>query len=140
MSHSGDITTTQMSHHELVLRFLTRTQTEVAQLRACLPDMPMAIERFAVDHIERMAHKISSAAEAFGFPEIDAIAGAIELMAHDSAGRPLRERVALAMRLNERISALAMYIEHELAENAAAHVPDDPPMSAHLPGFGARQK
>jgi len=129
-----------MSQHALALRFLTRTQAEVAQLRACLPDEPMPIELAAIAHIERMAHRISSGAEAFGFPEIDAIAGAIELMTQDVMGRTVRQRIELAVQLTERVSALSVYVEYELAEKEAKRVPDELPMSADLPGFGTRRK
>jgi HPt (histidine-containing phosphotransfer) domain-containing protein len=140
VSHTGDTSTSQMSQRALALRFLTRTQAEVAQMRACLPEEPLVIEQAAVAHIERLAHKISSGAEVFGFPEIDAIAGAIELMAQERVGRTVRDRLALCARLTERVSALSVYVEYELAENEAKRVPDELPMSAHLPGFGARRK
>ena len=113
-----------MSQKGLALRFLTRTQAEVAQMRACLPEGPSAIEPAAVAYLERMAHKVASGAEAFGFPEIDAIAGAIELIVD----------------LEEKISALSIYVEYELAENEVQRVPEELPLSAHLPGFGARRK
>jgi HPt (histidine-containing phosphotransfer) domain-containing protein len=130
-----------MSQRALAQRFLTRTQAEVAQMRACLPDEPLAIEQAAVAHIERLAHKISSGAEVFGFPEIDAVAGAIELIAQERVGRTVRERVSLAARIAERISALSMYVEYELAESEVKRVPETLPMSAQLPGFGrARRK
>jgi HPt (histidine-containing phosphotransfer) domain-containing protein len=129
-----------MSQHALALRFLARTQAEVAQLRACLPEDPMPIELAAIAHIERMAHRISSGAEAFGFPEIDAIAGAIELMTQDVMGRTVRQRIELTMQLVEKVSALSVYVEYELAEKEAKRVPDELPMSAHLPGFGVRRK
>src|SRR6478752_6810899 len=74
---TGNTTTTQMSQRELVLRFLARTQSEMAQMRACLPDTQLPIEPLALSHLERTASKISSSAEAFGFPEIGVIAGAI---------------------------------------------------------------
>lgn len=129
-----------MSQHALALRFLTRAQGEVAQMRACLPEEPMALEPAAVAHIERMAHHISSAAEAFGFAEIDAIAGAIELMAQPGPRLIVRDRIALAARLAEKISALSIYVEYELAEKEVRRVPDELPMSAALPGFGVRRK
>lgn len=109
-------------------------------MRACLPEEPMALEPSAIVHIERMAHHISSAAEAFGFPEIDAIAGAIELMTQPGPRLSVRERIALAARLLDKISALSIYVEYELAEKEAKRVPDELPMSAALPGFGARRK
>lgn len=129
-----------MSQRALAQRFLTRTRAEVTQIRSCLPDEPLAIEQAAVAHIERLAHKIASGAEVFGFPEIDAIAGAIELISQERVGRTVRERLALAARLSERISALAVYVEYELAENEAKRVPEELPMSTHLPGFGVRRK
>jgi HPt (histidine-containing phosphotransfer) domain-containing protein len=129
-----------MSQRALAHRFLTRTQTEVAQMRACLPDEPLAFEPAAVAYIERIAHKISSGAEAFGFPEIDAIAGAIELMTQSGVGNTVRERLELCNGLAEKISALSVYVEYELAEHDVKSVPDELPMSAHLPGFSARRK
>lgn len=140
MSQSGDTSTSQMSQHELSLRFLTRAQTEVAQMRACLPEEPLALEPPAIAHIERMAHRLASAAEAFGFREIDAIAGAIELMTQPGPRLGVRDRLALSARLNDKISALSIYVEYELAEMEAKAVPDDLPMSMKLPGFGARRK
>ena len=140
MSGSGDTSTSQMSQRALALRFLTRTQTEVAQIRASLPDEPLAIEQAAVAHVERLAHKIASGAEVFGFPEIDAVAGAIELISQERVGRTVRERVSLAARLAERISALSVYVEYELAEHERKRVPESLPMSAQLPGFGVRRK
>jgi HPt (histidine-containing phosphotransfer) domain-containing protein len=128
-----------MSQKALALRFLTRTQAEVAQMRACLPEEPVAMEAAAIAHVERMAHRISSGAEAFGFPEIDAIAGAIELLTQDCA-RSVRQRLELVSQLAERISALAVYVEYELAENEIRRVPDELPLSDHLPGFGTRRK
>ena len=128
-----------MSQKALALRFLTRTQADVAQMRACLPEEPVAMEAAAIAHVERMAHKISSGAEAFGFPEIDAIAGAIELMTQDGA-RSVRQRLELISQLAERISALSVYVEFELAENEIRRVPGELPLSAQLPGFGPRRK
>ena len=139
MSQSGDTSTSQMSRKALALRFLIRTQADVAQMRACLPEEPVAMEAAAIAHVERMAHKISSGAEAFGFPEIDAIAGAIELLSQDGA-RSVRQRLELVSQLAERISALSVYVEFELAENEIRRVPDELPLSAHLPGFGTRRK
>jgi hypothetical protein len=129
-----------MSQRALAQRFLLRTQAEVARMRACLPEEPLAVERLAIAHIERMAHMISSGAEAFGFPEIDAIAGAIELMTQDGLSRTVRQRVELAVGLAEKISALSVYVDYELAENEAARVPEGLPMSDQLPGFGVRRK
>jgi len=69
-----------------------------------------------------------------------AIAGAIELISQERVGRTVRERLALAARLSERITALSVYVEYELAENEAKRVPEELPMSTHLPGFGVRRK
>jgi HPt (histidine-containing phosphotransfer) domain-containing protein len=128
-----------MSQKALALRFLTRTQADVAQMRACLPEEPVAIETVAIAYVERMAHKISSGAEAFGFPEIDAIAGAIELMTQACA-RSVRQRLEMVGQLAERISALSVYVEYELAENEIRRVPEELPLSADLPGSGTRRK
>jgi hypothetical protein len=128
-----------MSSDALAMRFLTRTQAEVAQMSACLPDAPFPMEAAAIAHIQRMAQKISSAAEAFGFPEIDTIAAGIELMTQEAA-RSVRQRLELAAQLVEKISTLQVYVEFELAEKEARRVPDELPLSAHLPGFGARRK
>ena len=76
MIRTGDTTTSQFSQQELAVRFLERTQVEISQMSACLPEEPMALEPPAVAHIERMAHKISGASESFGFAEISAIAAA----------------------------------------------------------------
>jgi hypothetical protein len=140
VSHTGDTSTSQMSQKALALRFLTRTQAEVAQMSACLPEAPYPLESAAIAHIQRMAQKISSAAEAFGFPEIDTIAAGIELMTQDVA-RSVRQRLELAAVLVEKISTLQVYVEFELAENEAQRVPEEVlPLSAHLPGFRARRK
>ena len=37
MFETGNTTTSQMTQRELALRFLTRTRSEMDQLRACLP-------------------------------------------------------------------------------------------------------
>jgi hypothetical protein len=140
LTQSGDTSTTQLSQRALSLRFLTRAQAEVAQMRACLPDEPMLIEPAAVAHIERMAHHISSGAEAFAFAEIDAIAAAIELMCQPGPRLGVRERLALVARLADKIAALSIYVEYELAEAEAKRVPEVLPMSAALPGFGVRRK
>jgi hypothetical protein len=139
VSQSGDTSTSQMSQHALSLRFLSRAQTEVAQMLACLPDEHVAIEPVAIAQLERMAHHISTAAEAFGFPEIDAVAGAIELMTQP-ARRTVRERIELVIGLLEKISALSIYVEYELADKEAKRVPEELPMSMALPGFAARRK
>jgi HPt (histidine-containing phosphotransfer) domain-containing protein len=141
VSESGDTSTSQLSQHALSIRFLTRAQSEVAQMRACLPEEPMALEPPAIAHIERLAHKLASGAEAFGFKEIDAICGAIELMTQPGPRLSARERIALCMRLADRMSALSIYVEYELAEKEAKFVPEDVlPMSLALPGFGAKRK
>ena len=123
---TGNTTTMQMSQKELALRFLTRTQAELAQMRACLPDTQLPIEPLAMAHLERMAAHVSSAAEAFGFPEIGVIAGAIELLSQAGAGRnTMRERLELATRLTAQMSALEVHVEYELAERDAQQVPDE---------------
>ena len=106
MANSGDTSTSQMSQHALVLRFLTRARDEVAQLRACLPVEPLALEPAVLAHLARIAHKIGSTAETFGFPEISVIAGAVELLAHDAGKRTARERIELGIRLQDKVSAL----------------------------------
>ena len=137
MSHTGNTTTSQMSQRELALRFLHRTRTELSQMRACLPDSQLPIEPLALAHLERMAGKISSSAEAFGFPEIGVIAGAIELLSQVAVGRTVRERLELATRLGAQLAALEVHIEYELAEREMA-VHDELPISSMLPGFRAR--
>jgi hypothetical protein len=137
---TGNTTTSQMSQRELALRFLTRTQMELAQMRACLPDTRLPIEPLAMAHLERMAAKVSSAAEAFGFPEIGVVAGAIELLCQVSVGRTVRERLELATRLTAQLAALEVHVEYELAERELAAVADDRPLSAHLPGFRVRRR
>ena len=139
MSESGDTSTSQLSQHALSLRFLTRAQADVAQMLACLPEDHIAIEPAAIAQIENLAHHVSSAAEAFGFPEIDAVAGAIELMTQPQR-RTVRERTELVTRLLEKISALSIYVEYELADKEAKRVPEVLPMSMALPGFAARRK
>ena len=128
-----------MSQHALSLRFLTRAQAEVAQMLACLPEEHIAIEPVAIAQLERMAHQMSTTAEAFGFPEIDAVAGAIELMTQPGR-RTVRERIELVIGLLEKISALSIYVEYELADKEAKRVPEELPMSLALPGFAARRK
>jgi HPt (histidine-containing phosphotransfer) domain-containing protein len=139
MAQTGDTSTTQLSRQQLVLRFLMRTREEVTQLRACLPTEPLALEPDVLIHLARIAHKIASAAEPFGFPEISVIAGAVELLAHDANGRTVRERYALAMRLDEKVSALEIYVEHALAEAEKQEQPPDLPLAARLPRFGSRR-
>jgi hypothetical protein len=139
VSQSGDTSTSQLSQQALSQRFLTRAQTEVAQMLACLPEEHIAIEPAAIAQLERMAHNMSTTAEAFGFPEIDAVAGAIELMTQP-ARRTVRERIELVTGLLEKISALSIYVEYELADNETKRVPEELPMSMALPGFAARRK
>jgi hypothetical protein len=122
-----------MSQRELALRFLTRTQGELAQLRACLPDPRLPIEPLALVHLERMAGRISSAAEAFGLPEIGVIAGAIELLAQVGVGRTVRERLELGTRLGAQLGALEVQIEYELAEREALQMREAMPVPARLP-------
>lgn len=139
MSQTGNTTTSQMSQRELALRFLTRTRAELTQMRACLPDAQLPIEPLALAHLERMAGKICSSAEAFGFPEIAVIAGAIELLSQVAVGRTVRERLELATRLGAQLSALEVHIEYELAEREIQDMSDEElPLSAALPGFRAR--
>jgi hypothetical protein len=137
---TGNTTTTQMSQRELALRFLTRTRMELAQMRACLPDTQLPIEPLAMAHLERMAGKISSAAEAFGFPEIGVIAGAIELLCQVSGARTVRARLELGNRLAAQLAALEVHVEYELAERERVQVPEQLPLSAQLPGFRARRR
>lgn len=144
--HTGDTSTSQMSREALGVRFLQRTQVDIEQMSACLPDHgPLPLEDAAIAHIQRLAQKISSAAEVFGFPEIDTIAAGIELMTQEH-GRSLRQRLELAALLEEKISTLQVYVEFELAEKEARRVPEElqvaevQPMSAFLPGFRARRK
>jgi hypothetical protein len=127
-----------MSQRELALRFLARTRAELAQMRACLPDTRLPIEPLALAHLERMAGKISGAAEAFGFPEIGVIAGAIELLSQVAVGRTVRERLELGTRLEAQLSALEVHIEYELAEREIQGMAEEMPISATLPGFRAR--
>jgi len=137
---SGNTTTTQMSQRELALRFLARTRTELAQMRACLPDTHLPIETVAMGHLERTAGKISGAAEAFGFPEIGVIAGAIELLCQVGGIRTVRDRLQLANRLGAQLSALEVHVEYELAEHERVRMPEPLPLSAQLPGFRARRR
>jgi hypothetical protein len=137
VSQTGNTTTSQMSQRELALRFLTRTRSELAQMRACLPDTRLPIELLAMAHLERMAGKVSSAADAFGFPEIAVIAGAIELLSQDGSYGTLRDRLELAARLGAQLTALEVHIEYELAQMEKTEVPEEVPLSAFLPGFRA---
>jgi hypothetical protein len=126
-----------MSQRELGLRFLHRTRSELAQMTACLPDEQLPIEPLALAHLSRMAAKVSSAAEAFGFPEIGVIAGAIELLAQVAVGRTVRERLELTSRLGAQLSALEVHVEYELAERESRTVPAElePTIGASLPRF-----
>jgi len=117
---SGNTTTSQLSKRDLALRFVMRTRCEIELMRACLPDTQLPIEPLAMQQLERIAAKISSAAEAFGLPEIGVIAGAIELLSQVGAGRStVRERLELATRLVAQITALEVQLEFELAERDA---------------------
>jgi hypothetical protein len=117
---TGNTTTSQMSQRALALRFLSRTRGELEQMRACLPDTKLPIEPLALAHLERMAAKISSAAEAFGLPEIGVIAGAIELLSQASGRSTVRERLELSTRLAAQLTALEVQVEFELAEREVA--------------------
>jgi hypothetical protein len=117
---SGNTTTSQMSRRELALRFLLRTRCDLELMRACVPDTQLPIEPLAMHKLERMAGKVSSAADAFGFPEIGVIAGAIELLSQVGAGRStVRERLELATRLVAQLAALEAHLESELADRDA---------------------
>lgn len=140
MAQTGDTSTTKLSPQQLVLRFLSRTREEVCHLRACLPTEPLALEPEVLAQLARIAHKIASTAEPFGFPEISVIAGAIELLSHDAGSRTVRERYALSQRLDEKVTALEIYVEHALAEVEKQEQPPDLPLAARLPRFGVRQK
>jgi HPt (histidine-containing phosphotransfer) domain-containing protein len=129
-----------MSQYALAVRFLTRTQLEVAQMKACLPEEAIALEPPAIAQIGRMAHKISGPAESFGFPQISAIAAAIELLTHDCKATTYRDRLLLVSRLGEQMCALEVYVEFALAERTAQEAAAGLPLSEYLPGFGARHK
>jgi HPt (histidine-containing phosphotransfer) domain-containing protein len=129
-----------MSQQALAARFLMRTRVELEQMRACLPDASLPIEPLATAHLERMAHKVANAADAFGFPEISVIAGAIELLSQASAGRTVRERVELSSRLTAQLSALEVQVEYELAEREAHKVPEELAATTLVPTLGARRK
>ena len=120
MFETGNTTTSQMSQRALALRFLSRTRGELEQMRACLPDTKLPIEPLALAHLERTAAKISSAAEAFGLPEIGVIAGAIELLSQASGRSTVRERLELSTRLAAQLTALEVQVEFELAEREVA--------------------
>ena len=120
MFETGNTTTSQMSQRALALRFLSRTRGELDQMRACLPDTKLPIEPLALAHLERMAAKISSAAEAFRLPEIGVIAGAIELLSQAGGRSTVRERLELSTRLAAQLTALEVQVEFELAEREVA--------------------
>jgi HPt (histidine-containing phosphotransfer) domain-containing protein len=136
---TGDTSTSQMSQRALAVRFLERSQLEITQMKACLPEEPIALEPPAVAQIERMAHKIAGASESFGFPQVSAIAAAIELLTHDSRASTYRERLLLVNRLTEQVSALEAYVEFALMEHTAQEEADGLPMAAYLPGFRSRR-
>ncbi|MBC8027849.1 MAG: hypothetical protein H7Y89_17805 [Steroidobacteraceae bacterium] len=110
------------------------------ELRASLPRDPLQLNANDIAILERVSHRISSEAEAFGFPEIEVIAGGIELLALDRLPRAPRALLELAARLAERISALQVHVQHYIAERMAEQVPEEFPLSAHLPGFGIRRR
>ncbi len=139
MNETGNTTTTQIPTRALALRFIERSQAEVAQMRTCLPRKAMDLDAIALEQVERIAHKISGTAESFGFPEIGAIAGAIELIALGSGFRSLREKLETFTRLREQISALEVHLQYEYDERMEQEA-GSVPLSAHLPGFGARHK
>ena len=128
-----------MSRRALEVRFLTRTQLEVTQVKACLPEEVIALEAPAIAQIERLAHHIAGAAESFEFPQISAIAAALELLCHDTRAKTYRERLVLMGRLTEQVSALEVYVEFALAERTAQEAAAALPMSAYLPGFRSRR-
>lgn len=140
MTQTGNTTTSQLSQQALATRFLMRTRVEIEQMRACLPDASLPIEPLATAHLERMAHKVANGADAFGFPEIAVIAGAIELLSQASAGRTVRERIELSSRLTAQLSALEVQVEYELAEREAREVPEELAATTLLPTLGARRK
>ena len=115
-----------MSQRELAMRFLMRTRLELTQMRACLPDTDLPIEPLAVAHLGRMAAKISSAGEAFGFAEISVIAGAIELLSQVSLSRTVRERLELSTRLSAQLATLEVHVEYELADGESVDLAMDP--------------
>jgi HPt (histidine-containing phosphotransfer) domain-containing protein len=136
---TGNTTTTQMSRRALEVRFLTRTQLEVSQMKACLPEEVIALEAPAIAQIERLGHHIAGAAESFEFPQISAIAAAIELLCHDNRARTYRDRLLLMGRLTDQVSALEVYVEFALAERTAQEAAAGLPMSSYLPGFRSRR-
>src|SRR5688572_14378287 len=137
---TGDTTTSQLSTHALSVRFLTRTREEVDQLRACLPEDGKSLEALVLAHVERVASKISVGAQSFGFGEIDVIASAIELLAHDGDPRTALERLLLVKRLDEQVSALEVYVEFALAEQALPQSGAPLPLADYVPRFATRGK
>jgi HPt (histidine-containing phosphotransfer) domain-containing protein len=129
-----------MSQQALILRFLSRARDEVAQLRACLPEEPLALEPEVLVQLARIAHKIGSTAETFGFPEISVIAGAVELLSHDGGKRTARERIELGLRLQDKVSALEIYVEHALAEAELLEPVQVLPVAEVIPRLRVRQK
>jgi hypothetical protein len=129
-----------MSQQALILRFLSRARDEVAQLRACLPQEPLALEPEVLVLLARIAHKIGSTAETFGFPEISVIAGAVELLSHDGGKRTARERIELGLRLQDKVSALEIYVEHALAEAELLEPVQVLPVAEVIPRLRVRQK
>lgn len=140
MANTGDTSTSQMSQQALILRFLSRARDEVAQLRACLPQEPLALEPEVLVQLARIAHKIGSTAETFGFPEISVIAGAVELLSHDGGKRTARERIELGLRLQDKVSALEIYVEHALAEAELLEPVQVLPVAEVIPRLRVRQK
>jgi HPt (histidine-containing phosphotransfer) domain-containing protein len=140
VANTGETSTSQMSQQALVLRFLTRAREEVARLRACLPVEPLALEPEVLGHVARLAHKIGSTAETFGFPEISVIAGAVELLAQDGGKRSARERIELGLRLQDKVSALEIYVEHALAEAELLEPVEALPIAEMIPRLRVRQK
>jgi hypothetical protein len=138
VTQTGDTSTSQLSRRALALRLLARTRDEVAQLRALVPADPLLLEPPVARSIERLAHKISSETEAFGFLEVSAITAAIELLATDSGGGTLRHRFQLGARLIAQIAALEAHVQNEIAE-LLAQEQSAVPMMELLPGFGARR-
>jgi HPt (histidine-containing phosphotransfer) domain-containing protein len=127
-----------MSRHALVGRFLARTRDEVAQMRASLPAEPLALDSEVLAQLARLAHKIASSAETFGFPEISVIADAVELLLQDGGKRGARERIALGIHLRDKISALDIYVEHGLAEAERQEAAQVQPAPIRLPKSSPR--
>ena len=68
------------------------------------------------------------------------IAGAVELLAHDGGKRTARERIELGVRLQEKVSALEIYVEHALAEAELLEPVSVLPVTEAMPRIRARQK